>query len=211
MKRILTSAVALALLIGSPVLAQEHHGKRDRTEAARPNKPDKANKADRANKPARVNKPAAAARRDRTPNRVDRSRTPNRVDRNRNNRNPDANRHNNRRPNANRNDNRNRNLNRNQQRPRNFDRRSYQRNFNAHRKFRGGYYNKPRGWYYRRWSYGQVLPFAFFASNYWLNDYYAFDLPVPPYGYEWVRYGNDAILVNTRSGQILQVQYGVFY
>jgi hypothetical protein len=29
-------------------------------------------------------------------------------------------------------------------------------------------------------------------------------------GYEWVRDGNDAILVNTDSGEILQVEYGVF-
>jgi Ni/Co efflux regulator RcnB len=33
---------------------------------------------------------------------------------------------------------------------------------------------------------------------------------VPPVGYEWVRDGNDAILVNTGSGEILQVEYGVF-
>jgi Nickel/cobalt transporter regulator len=37
-----------------------------------------------------------------------------------------------------------------------------------------------------------------------------FALEVPPVGYEWVRDGNDAILVNTDSGEILQVEYGVF-
>jgi Ni/Co efflux regulator RcnB len=109
-----------------------------------------------------------------------------------------------------RNDHRGSNWNRGD-RPRSFDRRSYQRNGWASRKFRGGYYRKPSGWYYRRWGYGQILPFAFFARDYWLNDYYAYDLPVPPYGYEWVRYGDDAILVDTRTGMILQVQYGVFY
>jgi Ni/Co efflux regulator RcnB len=35
-------------------------------------------------------------------------------------------------------------------------------------------------------------------------------LEVPPAGYEWVRDGNDAMLIDTTSGEILQVEYGVF-
>jgi hypothetical protein len=27
----------------------------------------------------------------------------------------------------------------------------------------------------------------------------------------WVRYGNDALLVDVESGQILSVEYGIFY
>jgi Ni/Co efflux regulator RcnB len=33
---------------------------------------------------------------------------------------------------------------------------------------------------------------------------------VPPAGYEWVRVGADALLVNTATGEVLQVEYGVF-
>ena len=33
----------------------------------------------------------------------------------------------------------------------------------------------------------------------------------PPWGYEWVRYGPDAVLIDVRTGQILQVRYGVFW
>jgi Ni/Co efflux regulator RcnB len=29
-------------------------------------------------------------------------------------------------------------------------------------------------------------------------------------GFEWVRDGADALLINTANGEILQVQYGVF-
>jgi Ni/Co efflux regulator RcnB len=32
----------------------------------------------------------------------------------------------------------------------------------------------------------------------------------PPYGYVWVRYGPDALLVNVENGLILSVMYGVF-
>ena len=33
----------------------------------------------------------------------------------------------------------------------------------------------------------------------------------PPYGYVWVRYGDDALLVDVDTGEILRVVYGVFY
>jgi Ni/Co efflux regulator RcnB len=49
------------------------------------------------------------------------------------------------------------------------------------------------------------------VRDYWLTDWWMFDLPIPPYGYEWVRYGDDALLINTYTGQILEVEYGVFY
>jgi Ni/Co efflux regulator RcnB len=137
------------------------------------------------------------------------------VDRRDDRRGHDANRNdrrNDRNPNWNRKDNRGQNWNRGgRDRPRNFDRRHYQRNVWAQHRFRRGVYHRPNGWYYRRWTYGQILPFAFFAQDYWLNDWYSYDLPVPPYGYEWVRYGDDAILVDVRTGMILQVMYGVFY
>ena len=94
--------------------------------------------------------------------------------------------------------------------PRTFDRGTYQRNVTAPRRFRWQTYHRPHGWYARRWTFGQVLPRVFWASDYWLSDYWMFDLPIPPYGYVWVRYGDDALLVNKRTGQILQVVYGLF-
>jgi Ni/Co efflux regulator RcnB len=36
-------------------------------------------------------------------------------------------------------------------------------------------------------------------------------LPPPPYGYRWVRYGPDALLVNICDGRILDVIYDAFY
>jgi Ni/Co efflux regulator RcnB len=96
-------------------------------------------------------------------------------------------------------------------RPRNFDRGSYQRNANASARFHYGSYNAPRGYHYQRWTYGEYLPSTYWARDYWLASWWMFDLAIPPYGYEWVRYGDDALLVNVDTGQILQVDYGVFY
>jgi Ni/Co efflux regulator RcnB len=73
-----------------------------------------------------------------------------------------------------------------------------------------GPYRRPPGWQDRRWAYGQTLPRAYWAAPYLIGDYWLFALEVPPAGYEWIRSGNDAILVSTDNGEILQVEYGVF-
>jgi Ni/Co efflux regulator RcnB len=95
-------------------------------------------------------------------------------------------------------------------RPATVDRGSYQHNFKAARSFHVGPYHRPSGWAAHTWGYGQILPRAYFASQYILADYWLFALEVPPAGYEWVRDGDDALLVSIDSGEILQVEYGVF-
>jgi Ni/Co efflux regulator RcnB len=95
-------------------------------------------------------------------------------------------------------------------RPAAVDRGAYQHNFKAARAYRVGPYHPPEGWSARRWSYGEVLPRAYWAPEFFIGDYWLFGLEVPPTGYEWVRDGDDALLVDTNSGEILQVEYGVF-
>lgn len=92
-----------------------------------------------------------------------------------------------------------------------FDQRSWQRTYTAQRRFRTTPYRRPAHWYYRQWSYGSILPAAFWARDYWLTDYWQYGLPDPPYGYVWVRYASDALLVDVSSGRILQVYYSLFY
>jgi Ni/Co efflux regulator RcnB len=108
----------------------------------------------------------------------------------------------------NRGDNRNWNGNNNRH---NVDMRRWHRNFDAPRRFRAGTYNAPRDYHYRRWGYGQRLPRDYYARNYWLMDFVMFGLLAPPDGYVWVRYGPDALLIDVETGEIIQVQYNVFY
>ncbi len=95
-------------------------------------------------------------------------------------------------------------------RPATVDQSKYQHNFRATRSYRIGPYVRPPGWVAQHWVYGQILPPAYWAAEYLIADYWLFGLQVPPVGYEWVRDDDDAILVNTTTGEILQVEYGVF-
>jgi Ni/Co efflux regulator RcnB len=57
--------------------------------------------------------------------------------------------------------------------------------------------------------FGQTLPRAFFASSYLIADYGCLRLRCRQRN-EWVLDDTDALLVNTDSGEILQVEYDVF-
>ena len=85
------------------------------------------------------------------------------------------------------------------------------RAFNAPHHYRYGSYHRPSGWYAHRWNYGEFLPSFFFTRSYWINDYSDFDLSDPPPGTVWVRYGDDALLIDEYSGEVIQVVYGIFY
>lgn len=95
-------------------------------------------------------------------------------------------------------------------RPTSVDKPAFQHNFQAARSYHIGVYHRPTGWVPHRWGYGQILPRAYWAAPFILADYWLFALEVPPAGYEWVRDDTDAILVNVSTGEILQVEYGVF-
>ncbi len=96
-------------------------------------------------------------------------------------------------------------------RPPGFDRRNYERNYRAERRFRRPHYVRPRGWFSHRWIFGDILPQVFWSRSYWILDFWLYGLPIPPAGCVWVRYGNDALLVDRETGEILQVIYQIFY
>jgi len=52
---------------------------------------------------------------------------------------------------------------------------------------------------------------SYYSSRYWLNDPWMYRLPHAPAGYRWVRYWDDAILVDTWSGQVVDVIRNFFW
>ncbi len=64
---------------------------------------------------------------------------------------------------------------------------------------------------YRRFSIGFNLWPSYYNSRYWLNDPWQYRLP-PAYGpYRWVRYYNDALLVNVYTGQVVDAIHSFFW
>lgn len=69
----------------------------------------------------------------------------------------------------------------------------------------GGY-----GHQYRRFGVGVGLTRSLYAESYWIDDPYHYRLP-PAYGpYRWVRYYGDALLVDLRTGRVVDLVYDIF-
>jgi Ni/Co efflux regulator RcnB len=94
-----------------------------------------------------------------------------------------------------------------------YDARYFPRVFRPDHAFawRGGSWYPQPGYYYRRWAYGDRLPYGWYSDRWYIDDYYDYDLAVPPEGYEWVRVGPDAMLVDLDDGSIVESVYGLFY
>ncbi len=79
------------------------------------------------------------------------------------------------------------------------------------RSFNLSFYIDPFGFGYQRMNYGWRLFPSYYRSNYWLNDPWQYRLP-PAYGpYRWVRYWDDALLVDTYSGEVVDVIHDFFW
>jgi len=87
----------------------------------------------------------------------------------------------------------------------------YRANVRSAQRYHWNNYQRPSGWYAHRWTYGERLPTAFYASNYWIGSYVSFGLMAPPSGLVWVREDNDALLIDRNTGEIERVEYDVFY
>lgn len=84
-------------------------------------------------------------------------------------------------------------------------RRSNRRIFNQ-----GRYYSPYRNRGYNRLGVGVNIGRGFYGNRYQINDPYRYRLP-PAYGsYRWVRYYDDALLVDTRRGVVADVVYRLF-
>ena len=77
--------------------------------------------------------------------------------------------------------------------------------------FHLGFYFDPYGWGYQPFSIGWRLWPSYYSSRYWINDPWMYRLPYAPPGYRWVRYWNDALLVDTWTGEVVDVIPSFFW
>ena len=92
---------------------------------------------------------------------------------------------------------------------RRYDWRDWRRRHRS--RFHFAIYSDPFGWDYFRYGVGWRLWPSYYRSNYWLSDASYYRLP-PAYGpYRWIRYHDDALLVNIYTGQVVDVIYDFFW
>ncbi len=73
------------------------------------------------------------------------------------------------------------------------------------------YYAPYRSYSYRRLSIGFFMDSLFFGADYWINDPWQYRLPEAYGPYRWVRYYDDALLVNFYSGEVVDVINNFFW
>ena len=94
---------------------------------------------------------------------------------------------------------------------RRYDWNSYRNRYGD--RYRIGRYYAPRGWDYgyRRFSVGIFLNSLLYSNSYWMDDPYSYRLP-PAYGtLRWIRYYDDALLVDIRDGYVVDVIHDFFW
>jgi hypothetical protein len=104
-----------------------------------------------------------------------------------------------------------------------YEPRWYQSYRHSHFRYYGGrYYGRerfyisfyvfPRGFAYRNWRVGEYMPYSYYYNaRYDLDDYWRYDLYDPPYWAHWVRVGNDALLIDYDTREVIDVVYDLFY
>lgn len=76
--------------------------------------------------------------------------------------------------------------------------------------FRRPEYVAPRGLPSPRVSSGDELAAAFYDQAFWIADFDTFRLPQPGDNQQYVRYRDDVLLVNVRSGRVVRVYRDFF-
>lgn len=72
-------------------------------------------------------------------------------------------------------------------------------------------YIGPRGYRYRPVGVGYRFQPHYYSSRYVIADPYRYRLPQAGRWTRWVRYGNDVVLVNIRTGRVIEVHNSFFW
>jgi len=75
----------------------------------------------------------------------------------------------------------------------------------------GVYYAPYRYYSYSRFGVGSYMNSLFFGSSYWIANPWQYRLPDVWGPYRWVRYYDDVLLVNTYTGEVVDVIYDFFW
>jgi len=86
----------------------------------------------------------------------------------------------------------------------------YRRTITTTKHYDAGAFVAPSGYTYTRYELGQRVNGELLGKNYTLTSYGNYALEAPPSGLEWIRVGDDALLVDRNTGEVVQSDYGLF-
>jgi Ni/Co efflux regulator RcnB len=91
------------------------------------------------------------------------------------------------------------------------NREDWQRWRDSHRNdYRRGNWTAP--FRYRRFNTGVIVPRSYWGTRYYVNNWSAYRLPRPAYGYyRYVRHFDDLLLINTRNGRVIRVYHDFYW
>jgi Ni/Co efflux regulator RcnB len=86
----------------------------------------------------------------------------------------------------------------------------YRRTTTATKHYDAAAFVAPSGYTYKRFSVGERVPSMLIGSGP-MADYHSYALQAPPAtGLTWIRNGRDALLIDQSTGEVVQVDYGLF-
>jgi Ni/Co efflux regulator RcnB len=86
----------------------------------------------------------------------------------------------------------------------------YRRTITTTKHYNAGVFMAPSGYTYTRYAIGQRVNGDLLGNDYVLNSYGDYSLQAPPTGLTWIRVGDDALLVDRNTGEVVESDYGLF-
>jgi Ni/Co efflux regulator RcnB len=86
----------------------------------------------------------------------------------------------------------------------------YVRTITATKHYNTDVFMGPPGYVYTRYTIGDRAPSALLGGHYTLVKYSSYGLESPPEGLTWIRAGDDALLVDSKTGEVVQTDYSLF-
>lgn len=87
----------------------------------------------------------------------------------------------------------------------------YRRTITTTKRYDDGAFVAPPGYTYSRYEIGARMPAVLLNDdNLVLNTYSTYELKTPPHGLTWIRVGDDALLVDRKTGEVVETDYDLF-
>jgi Ni/Co efflux regulator RcnB len=86
----------------------------------------------------------------------------------------------------------------------------YRKTVTSKKHYNAAAFVAPSGFTVTRFSTGQRVPSVLLSGGTVLSNYTDYALVAPPNGLTWIRVGNDALLVDSNTGEVIQADYDLF-